>query len=334
MKSRELIHQGSVKDIYEVDAQTLAFVHTNNWSAFDIGRCSQPIPEMGKAVVRATMASNRIATAVGVQTCILEQEDEWTILVRRFNTLKGLALNPGETDVMVSLEWIDREAVSGNLNRDFISGKRKPTDFGFESDGSDKLPTEGTLLPFPSHEVTTKWEDVDRPIATTEEALAYAGITLTEWRSVWRVINRLNGALALAARSAGFTRLDGKKEIALSGRKRHPVVIDSFGTPNEDRYALTKTLKPGQVEHYSKEYLRQLLIEKGFKKALDITRSHGLPNPKYPILTEDEIGEVGRRYRNFAAMYEAGVNRILGSTCRAREIFDAGISQSAGECIY
>lgn len=323
---RELVHFGSVKIIYRVDDKTLAFKHTNNFSLFDVGPHPQQIPGMGRAVLRCSMASDRIAKTIGVRTCVIGQEDKDTILVREFQTPKGRPLRPDETDVMIPLEWIDRDYVSGSLARAFKAGEKRPTDYGFGSNNSDKLPLDGTELPFPHHEATTKWEDVDRQM-DLEETLAYAGVTRLEWDRAWRVIAKLNGALALAAAAAGFKRLDGKKEMAFSGPAKELVVIDAFGNPNEDRYAPIETLRPGNVDHYSKEWLRQLFIKKGYKKVLDAAREQNLPDPEYPPLTDEEIAEARRRYEIFAGLYEAAVNRILGANERRLEFFDAGFAR-------
>lgn len=310
ISGREIVHVGSVKDIERVDKTTLGFRHTDRFSVFDVGPHPQQIPGMGKAVFRCTMASDRVAKAIGIRTSILGYDDERTILVKEFDTPKGRPLRPDETNVMIPLEFIDREFVSGRLAREFKSGEKRPTEYGFASDEPNRIPQEGTQLPFPHYEVTTKWEDVDRPM-DLEEALKFAGITCLEWVSAWRIIAHLNGALSLAAAAAGYERLDGKKELAFGNTRQELVVIDSAGNPNEDRYTPKHTLDPGNVDHWSKEFLRQIFIKNGYKKALDEARRLGQPDPPYPRLSDEDIAEVSRRYTVFADQYERAADRMF-----------------------
>ncbi|MDO8594435.1 MAG: phosphoribosylaminoimidazolesuccinocarboxamide synthase [bacterium] len=309
-KQRPFVHQGSVKVIERENLTTIAFRHTDKFSVFDVGSHPQEIPRMGNAVFRCSMASDRLLKAAGLQTAVVGQDDGDVILVHEVSTPKDRPLLPSETNVMPRIEWLDRDYVAGSLGRDFRSGKKKPSDYGF---ADESVPPDGTRLPFPHHEATTKWEDVDRPM-TNEETLAYAGLTVFQWRQGWRVINYANGILGIAAKAAGFRRLDGKKEMALvmvNGILMW-MFIDALGNPNEDRYAPSDTLRPGYIDHYSKEWLRQLFIANGYKKVLDEARKAGQPDPDYPLLKDEDITEASRRYTLFADSYEAAVNRILG----------------------
>ncbi len=306
---RLLIHEGSVKNIYDAGNGVMALVHGDTFSAFDVGRSKQLIPGMGRSVLRATVATFRIAERIGISTHYLGQEDDDTILVRRFSTPQDRPLRPDETDAMVRLEFIRRKYVSGRRAREYKAGTRKPTQDGFPTD--NPMP-DGTLLPCPTHEVTTKWEDEDIEICDLPRVLEYSGITETEWWRVWTLVDTLDGAIDIAARAAGFEHFDSKKEFALVGPGRLWMLIDAAGTQNEDRFVSRVKLGHGIVEHWSKEFLRQLLIEKGFKKAVEDARTRGDTLPDYPQFSDAEVGEIARRYNKFADAYEDAVDGIVG----------------------
>src|SRR3989338_9105750 len=306
---RQVLYTGSVKTIYDAGNGLMGLVHNDTWSAYDRGRSKQLIPGMGRSVMRSTIASARIAHANGIPTHFVGQEDDETILVRRYDTPKDRPLLLDEVDVMIRLEFIRRKIVSGRRAREYANGTRKPTQDGFPTD--DVVP-DGTPFPCPTHEVTTKWEKEDLQIHAIERILSYAGITADEWERAWVLVDTLSGALDLAAQAAGFTRLVGKMELAVVGPKgpgvkRKLVVIDGFGTQIEDRFSPTATRKPGLVDHWSKEWMRQRLIRKGIKRALDEARAKAWELPDYPILTDEEVAEIARRYSEFADAYEKAV---------------------------
>lgn len=307
-----IVHTGSVKIIRRDSEKVLAFEHTDKFSVFDCGPHPQEIPEMGVNLCRMNVSSFKVAQALKIPTHFIAKKDERTIFVREFATPKDRPLNPGETDVMLPLEWIDRSHVSGSLRRAFLESKKKPTDYGFRSDDRYIIPTEGDPLPFPVHECTTKWEKVDRPLTVKEATVLIGGITEVEWHRSWAIIDRLNGALSLAAKAAGFTRLDGKKELAFSGPKRQIVVIDAFGNPHEDRYAPTLRLEQGEVIHFSKEFLRQLFIKNGFFATVKEARKANQPDPPYLPLPAEDILEASRRFKILADAYEVAVNNMVG----------------------
>ena len=310
---RSLLYTGSVKRLFDAGNGLMSVTHDDDtYSAFDVGRSEQALKGMWRALLRTSVDTYRLAEAVGIQTHFVGQEDEDTLLVRRFETPKDRPLRPDETDVMVRLEFIRRKYVSGRRAREYKAGTRKPTQDGFATD--DHVP-DGTILPCPTHEVTTKWEDEDLEIQDLQRILEYAGITAVEWERVWTLVDTLDGAIDLAAARAGFDHLDSKKEFALVGPGRHWMLIDSAGTQNEDRFAPRAKLQEGVVEHWSKEYLRQLLIAKGFKVQVDEARKRGGAElPKYPIFSELEVVEIMSRYNGFADRYRTAVNIILGSS--------------------
>lgn len=74
----------------------------------------------------------------------------------------------------------------------------------------------------------------------------------------------------------------------------------------KDRPVPLDKLEKGIVEHHSKEYIRQLHIESGYKKLLDEARDQNKAIPPIPKLSEEELSEVSHRYAAVAEAY-AGV---------------------------
>src|SRR4030042_2516036 len=297
-KKMKFIRPGSAKDIFRVDSETIAFRFNDYFSVFDVGRSPYPIPGKGQALCACAVKSFEIANLIGVPTHFVERLDEVTIRVREANIITDRPLTLLDDNYVVPAEFIYRLFVAGSIYRDFRSGKKKPENYGLPA---GKIPKTGTSFPFPVHMTTTKFEDVDRDM-TIEEMCHMAGITLKDQYDYWAMIDRLTGAIGLTLAQNGFALVDGKMEC-LMGPGRQKYIGDVFGTPDEDRFCSLKDLQQGKVEHYSKEFLRQVFIKMGYYDKIQAARTAGQPDPPYPVLPEDIIGEVSVRYKAVAAAY-------------------------------
>ncbi len=292
------VYVGSSRDVYRREAGILEFRFKDTFSVFDVGEHHQTIPGKGAALCASAVQSFKIAQALGIETHFIEQIDAITINVKEFRILEPAETDFTTTGYILPLEFIDGSYVAGSLGRDMRSGKKKPTDFGFET---DEAPQDGTPLFWPEQRYTTKREEFDRPL-TPEEARDLAKITTDEEDRIWRIIHRFNAGLSLVASRAGFTRFDGKKECGLGARRR-PVILDTAGTPDEDRFVLTDALREGEIIHYSKEMIREIFIANGYYAKVMAARKAAEPDPEYPDLTTAEIAEVSTRYQQFAEAY-------------------------------
>lgn len=302
--SYHLVHRGSVKLIYEdlTEPNTLDFWHGDTVSMFDHGPHQTELPGVGESLCACTAATFALAGAIGVPTHFVRKIDSRTIRVKRFSTDAG----GSGANRRIDLEIIDRDIAAGSLCRDWVRGKKDPRDFGFP----DKTPPrEGTRLKWPVHQITTKVEDIDRPLSS-KEALKIGRIEPEHLERIWSLTDKLNGAIALAALRAGFTRLDGKKEYGI-GVNGEIILLDSAGTPYEDRFARSEELQNGVVVHHSKEYLRQIFIDNGYFALLEAARTEGKSEPDYPDFEPKQIQEVTRRFTVFAEKYTAAVGIIL-----------------------
>jgi len=206
-----------------------------------------------------------------------------------------------DENYVVPAEFIYRLNVAGSIDRDFREGKKFPENYGLPT---GIIPAVGVPFPYPVHMFTTKFEDVDREISD-EVACTIAGLKIYDRDEYWSMIDRMIGACSLAMAQAGYGLLDGKCEM-LMGYGRIKMFGDVFCTPDEDRPVPLEKLRQGIVEHHSKEYIRQLLIDKGYKAELDKARLEGRPDPPIPLLPEETIAEISRRYKAVAEAY-AGI---------------------------
>ncbi|MFA6919355.1 MAG: phosphoribosylaminoimidazolesuccinocarboxamide synthase [Patescibacteria group bacterium] len=297
----EVFYEGSSKNLRHCDEKTMLFEFTDGFSAFDVGRCPQLISGKGAAVCSAAVKSFLIAASVGVKTHFIEQVADNMIRVMRVNVITDRPIGTDETDFLFGRELIRRYYVAGGLLRDMKAGKAKPMDYGFES---NDVPAEGTMLPWAVSEVTTKWEKEDRKVFG-DEICAGTGFTPLDLQHHWDGIGRIDGAMALAWYQAGFGLWDGKYEVGLVGPSRQPIILDVFGTQDENRPVSLDELAQGQVVHYGKEYLRQYLIQLGYYDEVKTARAQGFADPSYPTIPKWAIDEASYRYSHFAARYAA-----------------------------
>jgi len=298
----QFIRAGSAKDIYRVDESDIAFRFTNFFSVFDRGRASYPIPGKALAMCACAVKSFRIAEEIGVPTHFVEQLDPVTIRIKEVQLIADRALTAQDQNYLVPAEFIYRLRVAGSIDRDFHSGKKKPEHYGLSV---GVIPVVGTPFPYPIKHLTTKLESVDRDL-TEEEVCRLAGITMEDLDHYWAMIDRLIGACSLEMARCGYTLLDGKVE-PLMGPGRRKMIGDVFCTPDEDRPVPTEKLRQGIIEHYSKEFIRQKLIEMRYYDRLKAARDKGEEEPPIPELPEETIWEISRRYKALAEAY-AGVN--------------------------
>jgi phosphoribosylaminoimidazole-succinocarboxamide synthase len=94
--------------------------------------------------------------------------------------------------------------------------------------------------------------------------------------------------------------VDGKKEFAL-GVNREPVLVDSFGTLDEDRWWDLEAYERGDIVQLSKEFVRQHYIESGHQPKLYEARNSGKEDPPIPALPNEIINRTSELY---SEMYE------------------------------
>ena len=89
-------------------------------------------------------------------------------------------------------------------------------------------------------EVTTKFEAYDRNIDRAE-ALEISNITDEEYDSIVTAVLKIDEIIERVPKN-GLIHVDGKKEFAL-GPGRKVVLVDTFGTLDEDRWWMQRLCK-------------------------------------------------------------------------------------------
>ena len=114
------------------------------------------------------------------------------------------------------------------------------------------------------------------------------------------VILKIDSIINKTVKKNGLIHVDGKKEFAMdSGRE--PLLVDSFGTADEDRWWDLKKYEDGEIVQLSKEFVRQYYRASGYYDELTTAREKGIAEPEIPALPEDMVRQVSELY---TTMYE------------------------------
>ncbi|OPX62795.1 MAG: Phosphoribosylaminoimidazole-succinocarboxamide synthase [Methanomassiliicoccales archaeon PtaB.Bin134] len=219
------------------------------------------------------------------------------MLVKRVNVIPDYSkLNNSTTNYLIPLEFICRHYNAGSLNDRVKDGKITVEQLGFPKGHQLKY---GERLPRPFFEATTKLEETDRNL-TDEEAKRISGLTDREYQEVFDTIARIDSLIAERARKAGLIHVDGKKEFAYD-EERRLMIVDTFGTLDEDRWWDADEYQKGNCLELSKEMVRQHYRETGYHEALYKARKNGEPEPDIPPLPDEVRDRVSRLYID---MYE------------------------------
>ena len=231
------------------------------------------------------------------RTHVVQRNAPDRCLVRRVDIYREPGTTPRDGEwVFVPLEIVCRHYLAGSGWRRYKRGELTAEELGFEA-GTEL--EEGVKLPKPCVEVTTKFEAYDRLIER-DEALEIANITGEELDSLIEVVLKVDDLIEREALKRGLIHVDGKKEFAL-GPGRVPVLVDSFGTLDEDRWWDAKEYENGNIVQLSKEFVRQHYISTGHQEELRLARDSGTDDPPIPALPQQVIDDTAALY---ASMYE------------------------------
>ena len=253
----DLLRKGKVKDVYD-DGDSLIFKFSDRISVFD-KIIPSAIPHKGESLCRTSAYWYGVATSIGIDTDMIELISDSEMRVKKYRQLDHGY--PFLSNLMVPLEFITRYYLAGSLFDRIKSGE-----IDYHSIGFKNMPEYGEKLPDPFFEVSTKFEKFDRYL-DIEEALEISGLELSELYEIREIIFKIDRRINGSVESRGLLHADGKKEFAL-GTDRKPVIIDTFGTLDEDRFWDKNDYDNGQINELSKEMVRQYYRESGYHKKL------------------------------------------------------------------
>lgn len=256
-----LIHKGSVKDIYQETPGELVFKFSNRYSIFDWGEMPDQIPEKGAALATMGHLLMTYLHEKGIRTHYLKRGSEKEDLVVKEVSVPrdGVEIyqkNP--KSILIPLEVIYR---FGAPKGSSLIRKLK-TEADWKLAGFDRAYQEGEEFSKMTIDFTTKLERQDRPLAR-EEAKRMAGMNDSEWKSLLELTQGIATKLKSVFNSAGLKLWDGKLEFAFD-ENRNIMLVDTIGL---DEIRLTYE---GQT--LSKELLRQCYLQSKWYQALSLAK--------------------------------------------------------------
>ncbi|MDD4307670.1 MAG: phosphoribosylaminoimidazolesuccinocarboxamide synthase [Thermoplasmata archaeon] len=285
----KLLVKGKVKEVYELDESTLRFRFTDQISVFD-KIIPSLIPRKGESLCRTSAHWFKLAKANGMDTHFIDMPAPNEMDVKRIRQVKALDMPDSErNNVMLPLEFICRHFVAGSMWDRLKSGKVDKRDLGIKGE-----PVYGMRLPEPLFEVTTKFEEFDRSV-TFEEAISSLGLRKEELDAAKEMTLRMDSIIAREVEARGLLHVDGKKEYAL-GAEGQLMLIDTFGTADEDRFWDAKAYAQGRFIELSKEYVRQYYRGTGYHEALMEARETGQTEPDIEELPPQMVDDTAELY--------------------------------------
>ena len=291
-----MLYQGKVKQVWSTnDPDIYEFRFTDQISVFD-QIIPSLIPRKGETLNRTTAHWFKLVEEEGIcGTHLIELNAPDRCLVRRVDVIKEPGMVPRDAEwVFVPLEFIVRHYLAGSAWRRFQRGELTADQLGIEDEA-----VYGQRLTKPLVEVTTKFEAYDR-FVDREEALQISNITDDEFDSIIEACLKIDAVIEREAAKNGLIHVDGKKEFAL-GPGRKVVLVDTFGTLDEDRWWDAEKYAEGEQVELSKEFVRTHYINIGHQAELESARNEGREDPPIPALPDEIIQQTADLY---SSMYE------------------------------
>jgi phosphoribosylaminoimidazole-succinocarboxamide synthase len=290
-RSPTFLRRGKVKEVYEISPTELEFRFTNDISVFDKHIPSE-IPHKGETLARTAAHWFELCERLKVPHHFLGLSGPTAMRVRRVRVVpEPKTLGPHPKGYLVPLELIVRYYLAGSMWDRVKAGKVAAKELGFPAGTTLEY---GARLPEPHFEVTTKLEPVDR-LLTIPDALSLAAIDRRQLDAIRETILKVDEAMQREIGPRGLLHVDGKKEFGVDD-DGVLMVVDTFGTADEDRFWDKDAYERGRQVDFSKEFVRQHYRTTGYYDALQAARSAKLPEPEIPPLPPLLVDEVSRLY--------------------------------------
>lgn len=292
----QLLHKGKVKEVFAFGPDKLLFNFTNQISVFD-KVIPTLVPKKGESLCRTSAYWFEECSKLGLDTHFIQLHDVDKMLVKKLDVIHDTSkITKNTVNFFIPLEVVCRHYAAGSLLDRFASGEIKPARVGMT-----RAPKKGEKLPQPFVEFTTKFEETDRPLSD-EEALKLSGLTPKEFEALRQAVLKIDEKIGENAARRGLIHVDGKKEFGMN-QHRELMIVDTFGTPDEDRWWDKKLYEEtGQMVEMSKEMVRQHYRATGYHDQLMAARKAGATKatePPIPALPDDVTAKVTQLYVDF-----------------------------------
>ena len=273
----KFLTSGKVKDVYEVDSDTLLFKFSNRVSAYDV-KFKDEIPKKGE--VLSKFAEYWFET-LDVPNHFVETKSDTEIIVKKME--------------MLPIECVVRGYFYGSMVSRWKNGE-----ISLPDGASSEL---ATKLSEPIFDPTTK-STHDVPV-NRQESISQNLVTEEEFDWLSQKSIEIYNKMAYISEKAGFILADLKLEF---GKLDGKITLgDSIG-PDEYRLWPKDSYKVGKIqEAYDKQLLRDWLTANGYQKQFDKVRQRG-EEPIAPNIPEEIIDKMTQRY---TTAYERTTGKTL-----------------------
>ena len=274
-------YRGKVRDVYELDDETLGIVVTDRISAFD-HIMKQAIPFKGQILNRLSAFSfDKVADIM----------DHHIIDVPHPNITIARKCEP------IPVEIVVRGYLTGHAWRTYKSGRRELCGVSLPSGMK-----EHQKFPAPILTPATKAEEGHDEDISEAEILSRGLISESDWIRIKEYAFKLFKRGSDIADSRGLILVDTKYEMGFYNGKL--TLIDEVHTSDSSRYfykeGYENRLQNGEEQRQlSKEFLREWLMDKGFQ---------GLESQTLPNLPESFRWSI---YQRYAELFETLTGEIF-----------------------
>ena len=273
----KFLTSGKVKDVYEVDSDTLLFKFSNRVSAYDV-KFKDEIPKKGE--VLSKFAEYWFET-LDVPNHFVETKSDTEIIVKKME--------------MLPIECVVRGYFYGSMVSRWKNGE-----ISLPEGASTEL---ATKLSEPIFDPTTK-STHDVPV-NRQQSISQNLVTSEEFDWLSQKSIEIYNKMADISEKAGFILADLKLEF---GKLDGKITLgDSIG-PDEYRLWPKDSYKVGKIqEAYDKQLLRDWLTANGYQKQFDEARQCG-DEPIAPNIPKEIIDKMTQRY---TTAYERTTGKTL-----------------------
>ena len=263
------LYTGKVRDVYNINGQYLVMVATDRISAFDVV-LPRGIPYKGQ-VLNLIASKFLDATADIVPNWKIASPDPMVTV--------GIYCEP------LKVEMVIRGYLTGHVWREYSAGKRSicgvPLAEGMKENGRFAYPIITPTIK------ASEGHDLD---ITRDEIIAQGLVSEEDYVQMEKYTQALFARGTQIAAEKGLILVDTKYEF---GKRDGTIyLIDEIHTPDSSRYFYADTYealfnKGAQQKQLSKEFVRQWLIENGFR---------GEAGQRAPVMTDEYVQQVSERY--------------------------------------
>jgi len=279
------IHQGKVRDIYDVDADHLLIVTTDRLSAFDVV-LPDPIPSKGEVLTQISLfwfaktrhiVANQL-TDLSVEEVIHDREERAQLagramVVRKLNALPVEAVARG---YLIGSGYKDYKAQGS------VCGIPLPAGLHMADALPEPIFTPASKAPAGHHDENVDFESIVKAVGRQ-----YA-------ESIRRITLELYRFAAAHARARQIIIADTKFEFG-TDKAGNLILIDEVLTPDSSRFWPMASYKPGiSPPSFDKQFIRDYLESLHWNK-----------RPPAPHLPPDIIARTSDNYRNALALLTA-----------------------------